>query len=321
MSHNINRRDFLKRAIAGGVVLAASSLPVVAVDEPEKFPKRGQYERLLLSYSTVHIGLPKPFSVLHISDTHLTAVYPHESERMQARHRSRTATFGGRQEEALRDSLDWAREHVDYIVYTGDLIDWQTEANYDLVRKYFGDKMFGTIGNHEYWSPEWLADPSVQDTVDFRESNLRALGEVYPFDVSFHAQQINGVNFIGIDDAFGTVTESQVERFKDEAAKGLPMVLCMHVPFYSDEIWRASERFWNDGRYVTEADERTGEYRRQLDDPVTRDFISYLRQEPLLRAILTGHEHFALDDRFSPTAMQYVAGGNFLFHGREVMFV
>ena len=26
--------------------------------------------------------------------------------------------FGGRQEEALRDSLAWAKEHVDYVVHT-----------------------------------------------------------------------------------------------------------------------------------------------------------------------------------------------------------
>lgn len=321
MSNDINRRDFLKRMVAGGAIIAASSLPVIAEDRPELFPNRGGYERLALSYATVHIGLPKPFSILHISDSHLTAAYPHESERMQRRHKSRTATFGGRQEEALRDSLAWARDHVDYIVYTGDLIDWQTEANYDLVRKYFGDNMFGAIGNHEHWSEEWLTDPSEQDKAEFREANHRALSEVYPFDVECHAQQIGGVNFIAMDNAFGTFATRQVEFFKAEAAKGFPMVLCMHVPLYSDDIWRASDRFWNEGNMTVDPSRLGDEYRAQREDPVTRDFIAYLRQEPLLRALLTGHEHFALDDPFSPTAMQYVVGGNFLFTGREVMFV
>ena len=58
----------------------------------------------------------------------------------------------------------------------------------------------------------------------------------------------------------------------------------------------------------------------QWQDPVTRDFIAYLKGEKLLRGILTGHMHLTASDRFSPTAMQYIVGGNFMFHGEEVLF-
>ena len=30
--------------------------------------------------------------------------------------------------------------------------------------------------------------------------------------------------------------------------------------------------------------------------------------------------HISVQDRFSPTAMEYVTGANFMFHGQEVMF-
>jgi hypothetical protein len=30
--------------------------------------------------------------------------------------------------------------------------------------------------------------------------------------------------------------------------------------------------------------------------------------------------HLTACDRFSPTAMQYIVGGNFMFHGEEVLF-
>jgi len=59
----------------------------------------------------------------------------------------------------------------------------------------------------------------------------------------------------------------------------------------------------------------------QQEDPVTREFIEYLRHEPLLKAILAGHEHMTLQDRFSETAEEYVVGGNFFFAAREVFFV
>ncbi len=42
---------------------------------PEIFSNRGRRERMSISYGVVHIGLEKPFSVLHISDSHLTEAF------------------------------------------------------------------------------------------------------------------------------------------------------------------------------------------------------------------------------------------------------
>ena len=163
----MDRRSFLKRMAGVGAVIATSQLPAIAEDNPSVVPKRGRFERLALNYGTVNIGLEQPFSVLHISDTHLTAVYPHEDEKKQQLHKIRTTTFGGRQEEALRDSLDWARQHVDYVVHTGDLIDWQSEANFDLVKKYFGEGVVGCLGNHEFSQHMWLSEPKETGTEQY----------------------------------------------------------------------------------------------------------------------------------------------------------
>ena len=327
----MKRRDFFKGMAGTGVLIATSQLPMFAQDkpapaqdDPSVFPLRGRYERLSISYATVEIGLEKPFSVLHISDTHLTAAYPHENETKQRLHQTRTRTFGGHQEEALRDSLAWAKEKVDYVVHTGDLIDWQSEANYDLVRKYFGDNMIGCMGNHEFSPDMGYSDPKESPTEAYKDLSRKALSDAYPFDISFSSQVVNGVNFIMIDDVYGTVTEEQVARFREQAAKGLPMVLCMHVPFYTPDIWRATKRFWTgrDCKFTDGAVPETGgAYRRQMEDSTTREFIEYLRKEPLLKAILAGHEHITVQDRFSQSAVEYVVSGNFLFAGQEVLFV
>lgn len=324
MSNHIDRRSFLRRASAAGILMAVSQLPAVAEDAPQVFPKRGKYERLSLAYATVEIGLEKPFSVLHISDTHLTAAYPQENEKKQELMKNRTQCFGGRQEEALRDSLAWARDHVDYVLHTGDLIDWQSEANLDLVRKYFGEGMTGCMGNHEFSTDMWLSDPKEERTEKYKNNTRKLLQAAYPFDTSFQSQVIGGVNFICLDDVYGTVTPKQVKRFHKEAKRGLPIVLCMHVPFFTDGIWRANKRFWskklaldiNDKAYKP-----SGDYKAQQEDKTTREFISYLKGEPLLKAILAGHMHITVEEQFSPTARQYAVAGNFMFHGREILFV
>ena len=317
----MNRRQFI-----GGLV-ATAALPAVA-DDPTVFPRRGTWERLALNYAHIEIGATKPFSVLHISDTHLTAAYPDEPEVKRKLRDGRTRCFGGRQEEALRDSLAWAKENADYVIHTGDLIDWQSRANFDLVRKYFGANMAGSMGNHEFSESMGYSNPKESPTEAYKDRSRKQLAEIYPFDLSLDSTVINGVNFVTLDDVYGYVTAEQVERFHAEVRKGLPIILCMHVPFMSPEIWRAGHKYWMGGKYDRKSMKFTsaelpapvGDYRRQLEDPVTRDFIASLKTEKLLRGILSGHLHFTMQDRFSPTAIQYLVGGNFMFHGQEILF-
>ena len=322
------RREFLGGF--GGLV-AVSALPgcmSAAARREEIFAGRGNYERLLLSMNHVHAGATKPFSILHISDTHFTAAYDDEPEVKRQISKIRTATFGGRQEEALCDSLAWAKKNVDYVLHTGDLIDFQSRANFDLVRQYYGDIALGTMGNHEYSPSMWLTEPKPTNDDAWRARSATALSAAYPFDLSFHAQVVNGVNFVMMDDVYGTVSSHQVERFAAEVKKGLPIVICLHVPFYTEAIRRCSSKFWAEGVFSGQPNhyrnaavpDATGDAKAQQDDPVTRDFLAYLRSEKLLKGILAGHLHHAVQDRFSPTAMEYVVGGNFMFHGQEVLF-
>lgn len=321
MSEKISKRDFMKRLLGTGVLLATSSLPALSKDDPSVFPNRGSFERLSVSFATINIGLKKPFSVMHFSDTHLTAAYPTENKNKQTLRKIRTQTFGGRQEEALRDSLAWAKDHVDYVVHTGDLIDWQSEANFDLVRKYFGENIFGTMGNHEFSIDMWL-EKNTSDEKQ-KDKSRKLLSSIYPFDISIYSQVINGVNFIGFDNVYGTVTKKQADLIKAEFKKGLPVILCMHVPFYTDNIFRANERFWSDDKNYKFSDPvvPTGEYAAQLKDPVTHDLIQFLKKQKLLKGILTGHLHIAVEEKFSETATQYVIGGNYGFNVGEVLFI
>ena len=312
----MTRRGLMERALSCGALFAASRLPSFG-DEPSVFPARGRYERLSLAYHEVKAGATAPFSLLHFSDTHLTATYPHEPQDVRENMRKRTVIFGGRQEEALRDTLAWARDHVDFIVHTGDVIDLGTEANFDLVNRFFGEwKVFGCVGNHEF-------EIGGRSRYGDHDAILPELKKYFPFDPTFSSQVVNGVNFVALDNVFGGVTERQVALFAGEEAKGLPIVLCTHVPFFTPFILTAKTKYWlNRKGYDGKVPEvRRGDYKVQCEDPVTRDFIAHLKAQPLLKAILTGHLHVGIEERFSPTAMQYVAGGNFSFSGQMVRVI
>ena len=312
---------FAVGGLAGGCRTVCSDGPLAAAQKT--FDDRFEHERLSLGYQEVKIGLEKPFSILHISDTHLCAAYEDELPYDRRGARFRNSVFGGKQEEALRDSLAWAKDNADAVLHTGDLIDFQTKANFDLVKKYFGKApdMFGCMGNHEFQRHK-EGEP-IRNTSEYNALSADELRRVFPFDLALQSTVLSGVNFVAIEQVYGFVTASQVERFHAEAKKGLPIVLCMHVPIYSDHIWKAHEKFWPGcgKKYRAETVRAAyGDYKRQTEDKTTADFIAYLKKEPLLKAVLAGHLHFAVQDRFSPTAMEYVVGPNFLFHGQEIIF-
>ena len=319
----VSRRDFLTGL--GGLV-AVGALSGCRATDP--FARRGKYERLSLVCRHVDAGATRPFSLLHITDTHLTAAYDREPEAVRKLRDWRTRTFGGHQEEALADSLAWARKNCDYVLHTGDLIDWPSEANFDLVRKYFCGSICGSLGNHEIGWPRTPLNGKEKGLTEamMREEWYGPLAKAYPFDLELQSTVVNGVNFVTVDDVFGTISERQRERLEKEFARGLPVVLAKHVPFVTEGILRHHGKIWFDwklscAKFTSAAiPPPQGEYARQKEDKVTADTIAWLRAEPRLKAILAGHEHFAYEERFSPTAMQFVTGGNFMFHASEVTF-
>jgi hypothetical protein len=317
MTMDMTRRGFLAGGAALGGLMASSTLPGLA-DDPSLFPGRGRFERLSLNYHEIKAGAAKPFTVLHISDTHLTAAYPDEGEWERKIAERRIRTFGGRQEEALRDSIAWAKLHTDYIVHTGDLIDFQSRANFDLVKKYYGEggaMMFGCLGNHEHYRGKKMAKKDGTPIVPAVVPDL--LKESYPFPNDFCSTVVNGVNFITIDDSTDTVSAEQATRFEAEVKKGLPILLCMHCPFPTREIVRAASRFWPRTNLKAIRDMSSFVESEKYKDAATRDFVAYLRAQPLLKGILCGHGHLNVVDDFSPTAKQYEVAGNFMFCGQE----
>jgi hypothetical protein len=129
---------------------------------------------------------------------------------------------------------------------------------------------------------------------------------------------VNGVNIITLDNVYGTITEAQMSRLEKEFKKGLPVIMCMHCPLVTKNILRACRKFWDKNR--PKAVPNVDRYKEvSVDGEATsEDYKKWLKAQPLLKAILAGHQHISISDRFSPTCTEYLVGGNFLFHGAEI---
>ena len=343
----MDRRDFIKvsGAAAAGLALSGCAPKAVSEESPlvkewPAFPERitrevDAFGPLNLKEITVEIGLRKPFDVMHVSDTHIARADARDNERkiMLAARRSQHMNAG---EHYLDEAVRIARERGMYLFHTGDLHDFVSEANLDMDARHMieGD-WFVCAGNHEY--SQYVGEAKEDEA--YKRVSYDAVRAAFPNDLRFASRIIDGVNFVAVDDVYYNFTEWQLEQMKAEVAKGLPMVMLCHVPLYTPEFY-AEEMKGMDNKcaYLTGVPEeltRTYEpgviyppgeewrYRKvqQHSDAPTLKFIAWLKEQPLLKAILCGHMHRFFEGRFSQTAMQYVVGANYLGDAQVIHFI
>lgn len=309
-----NRRSFL----SGAAAFAAA--PMFAVEGGSLLPK------LKVKRYAVNVGATKPFAALHISDTHLSCVDVVDGNLLPRNAESRRKIFPDA-EEGLKAALEYARKHNEIIIHTGDLIDYVNDGNLSAVEEYKATAHGGVFaaGNHEYC--QMVGDGRVEDEAYKKETRARVQA-AYPDNLLFASRIVNGVNFVSFDNIYYYVPAGVPEMFEVEAARGLPIVLCCHVPFYTPEIYQA----------VTHGDKRLPPYlcgtpdelvdevkdsyrrRQQRADVRTHQFIARLKAEPLVKAILCGHLHWPHVSDFAPVVPQYCVGANYKLEAFELMF-
>ena len=346
----MDRRDFIKvsGAAAAGFALAGCAPKGTAshpmdegplMKEWARFPERitrdvQPFDPLNIKEVTIEIGLEKPFDVMHVSDTHIARADARDNERkiMLAAERGQHMNAG---EHYLDEAVGIAREKGMYLMHTGDLHDFVSEANLDMDAKHMieGD-WFVCAGNHEY--SQYVGEAKEDEA--YKRMSYDAVQGAFPNDLTFASRVINGVNFVAVDDVYYNFTEAQLEKMKAEMAKGLPVVMLVHVPLYTPAFY-ADEMKGMDNKcaYLVGVPEELTEtyepgvtyppgeewrYRKvqQHSDEPTLKFVAWLKEQPLLKAILCGHMHRFFEERFSPTAMQYVVGATYLGDAQVVHF-
>lgn len=334
----MDRRDFFKTSAAAacGLALAGCYGKVEKTAAPlllsgnEAFKARIGRDvdlppALAIKEITIRAGASKPFSVMHVSDTHIARADSRDDERKTALAASR-ARWMSRGEHYLDEAIRYAREHGMVMMHTGDLYDFVSEANLDCAAEHMlmGD-WFVCAGNHEY--SKYVGEAKEDEA--YKADSRDAVQGAYPNDLTFASRIINGVNFVALDDVYYNVTEAQHARMEAEMRKGLPVVMLCHVPLYTPAICaeelRASngecayvvgapaeitERF-DPGKSYPKGEEWRYRKVQQRADKATLDFIAWLKEQTLLKGILCGHMHKFYEDRFSPTAMQYVVGATY----------
>ena len=284
------------------------------------------HEGATIKINTVEIeaGIEKPFSVLHISDSHLVYADERDTERKMKLAARRSKKF--RNSEAMVNAQrQYAIENNMPIIHTGDLCDFVSEANLDAAKRIFSKgEWIVAAGNHEY--SLYVGEAKEDDA--YRAQSYDKVQAVYPNNLRFYSKVINGVNFVAIDNGYYKFSKEQFSLMKKEVKKGLPIILACHNPLYTPGLceliqkgdktkptgtvgapFAVTEEYYHKERPAGE--EWRNRNVQQRADKTTLKFHKWLQKQEELKGILCGHVHINSTTQFSPTAKQYSVRAGF----------
>lgn len=267
------------------------------------------YKSLKIDELTIKIGAEKPFKVLHVTDSHLARFDPEKPCTRFENIRDDIDTY-------FADSCDFCRENNMIMLHTGDVVDFVSEANFEYMKKCFdGVDYICATGNHEFC--HWVGDATENQQYKWRM--LSRVGKHFRCNMHFDSRVVNGVNFVTLDNGYYMFTEGQLEMLRAEVARGLPIILCMHTPIYSEGLAKKAVDNGTPTYLVATPLEIIEKYResyrrfQQEADDVTLRAVEYIKSEPMIKAVIAGHLHTPShhDEELVPGKMQYVGAGGF----------
>lgn len=283
-------------------------------------------KELQILKTEIRIGLDRPVRLLHVTDSHIClangadAAYDPE---LPDHAKQRGDCFGGEEqiESYFEQALGYARrEHIP-MLHTGDLYDCLTEANLAYMEKTLSsvDSIYAA-GNHDFCH---FVGRAIED-YPYKWENLRRVQPHVKQNLYFDSRIVGGVNIVTLDDGYYLFSKGQEEMLRAEAAKGYPIVLCMHVPLYTPKLAESILEH-NPCAYVTGAPrEMYTKYpndRRlqQNPDRATLEMIEYIKSEPMIRLIVAGHVHRNFEEPLENGVMQICTHAGYAGYARELI--
>lgn len=297
-------------------------------------PTSSPIENVMIQDGTIcyHVKtLDKPFNVLFLADAHITV----EDERGKDFY-SFTKRMGGAavepdnygisngREKALIASLEKAKkEKVELVILGGDILNFPSMASVELLERIMNDsglKWIYTAGNHD-WHYEGEEGEAFNLRNKWEEQNLKPLYQ--GANPLYSSTVLHQINFVLIDNSTNEITQEQLDFYKEQINRGMPIILAMHIPLYlpgQNIDYGCGHPDWNEENDTYYKIERRKPWPKEGHSQTTLEFRELVLNSPLTIGIYAGHTHEQAVDIYNNTP-QYVAAANYNYKDILMRFV
>ena len=321
----ITRRDMFKFGAASAAALSLSRAQADA-----KPPEAGvSFASLKESLRFTMPSYRGACRFMVVGDSHLTIddargePFKEYSGRMSKPYRSALHFRTGRPI-ASPDGFEYAlaqaqKMNVDFLALVGDIVSFPSEAGVEYVRKRLdasGLNWMYISGNHD-WHYEGLPGTEMALRAEWTKKRLAPLYQ--GADPMMASRVVKGIRFVFIDNSLYEILPEQLAFWKQEAAKGEPVALMMHIPLYMPG-YGPREAGCAHPEWGAEVDphwkiERRPQWPEAGHTQTTFAFRETVFSTPNLLGVFVGHDHchmFAFDRGHVQCVTAANADGSFL---------
>lgn len=260
---------------------------------------------------TVSVKIPnltKSYTFLHLSDAHVACAAPDAPEDAKALAEKQTKAWMHGDippVNVFENVLAFAKdEGIDALLMAGDCIDYYSADNAAYMREHLpvcGVEVLYAFGNHE--------GGSYTEVIENPKASYPALAPVMMGTPDFWVRDFGEFLVIGVDDSDQFVRPEQVEKMRGQIARGLPILLLMHIPMKTPAIEPSVMKKWGT-TFMIGTDE---------DPDSTKEFCELVKSAENVAAVFAGHIHYAHTGEFADGRMQYVSAPAFTGYLRKVL--
>lgn len=262
-------------------------------------------------YNTLQVGASEPFTLLHISDTHLTFADNRDTLRKTELAARRAECFPAAERD-LAQAAAFAKAENMMIVHTGDLLDFVSAANIEKAKDFTRQNdVFLCAGNHEFS----LYVGEAKEDAAYRNQSLAAVQAAFTNDIRFDVRTVNGVKFIAVDNGYYLFEQAQLDALRRECAGEEPVILLLHTPLYCPEVYDFVVK--TEGgvpAYLMAVPEQKmagyspERFAQQQADAVTLEACEFIRSCNNIKGILAGHIHHDFECTLPNGVPQLITG-------------
>ena len=194
-------------------------------------------------------GLSRDYDLLFLTDTHI--VIPDESaaSEIQSYSEERLAHFtgeGGRISSDLFTAwMEYANQmEPDALLLGGDIIDSPSSANV----KYLSASLDSlkvpylyTLGNHDWTFPwDYMTETGTAEY-------LPLLAPYMETNTAIHTLELDDLIVVAVDNSNNQIHPDALEEYQRILSRKKPVILLLHVPFYTEELLAKTSAVWPNG--------------------------------------------------------------------------
>ena len=251
--------------------------------------------------------ITKDYRFLHLSDLHMSLCDDRATERQIKDAVSRNINFtkdGISPDKRFEEYIEYIKErsdknhpeHLDGVLFTGDVLDFPSQANFEFLEEKMGQieiPVVFALGNHDWI---YFHDcPSAYAKVAFRPLFSKWCGG----NTFINKTYIGELCFITLDNVCGYYEDGLEIALEKMMENEKNVIIMQHIPFYVDTLHGDVVARWKrDGTIGGEA--------LPMNDTAKKIYDLIVNSQNSVLAVLTGHFHFHHVDMLTENIVQLV---------------